>query len=55
MVGLLIKDITKLHPDQNLFDKIDAIKENSTPAIRLYNWNILTEILKKLGLILEYA
>jgi hypothetical protein len=35
--------------------KLEALKENSTPAIRLYNWGILTEVLKQMGFTLEYA
>ena len=54
-VATIIKDLVKLQSDQNSFEKLDAIKENSTPAIRLYNWNILTEVLKKIGFTLEYA
>ena len=55
LVGAIIKETVKLQADQNAFEKLDAIKENSTPAIRLYNWNILTEVLKKMAIILEYA
>jgi hypothetical protein len=27
--------------------KVDSLKENSNPAIRLYNWNVLCEVMKK--------
>lgn len=54
-IGVLIKTIIKQQPDSNSYEKLDAIKENSTPAIRLYNWNIVTEMLKKMGLVVEYA
>jgi hypothetical protein len=29
--------------------KIESLKENSTPAIRLYNWAIIAEVLKQIG------
>ena len=32
-----------------------SIKDNSTPAIRLYNWNLITDVLKHLGYPLDYA
>ena len=32
-----------------------SIKDNSTPAIRLYNWNLITDVLKYLGYPLDYA
>ena len=36
-------------------NKLNAIKENSTPAIRLYNWNLLADALAKLGITIDYA
>jgi len=51
-IGLLIKSIIKSQPDSNNYEKLDAIKENSTPAIRLYNWNIVCEMVKKMGLVI---
>ena len=35
--------------------KMKSIKDNSTPAIRLYNWNLITDVLKYLGYPLDYA
>ena len=35
--------------------KLDALKDNSTPAIRLYNWGILSDMLKHLGYNIEYT
>lgn len=35
--------------------RLAAIKENSTPAIRLYNWNLLSDALKLLGQPLDYG
>lgn len=35
--------------------RLAAIKENSTPAIRLYNWNLLSDALKILGHPLDYG
>lgn len=55
LVASIIRELSKLEADQNSFEKLNAIKENSTPAIRLYNWNILTEILKKMNFALDYA
>ncbi len=41
--------------DEEKVKKLQALKENSTPAIRLYNWGILTEVLKQMGYMLDYA
>ena len=49
MVANILKEHAKAKNNENALEKLDAIKDNSTPAIRLYNWNILAEGLKKLG------
>lgn len=53
-IGLLLISILK-GKDDDKTKKLEALKENSTPAIRLYNWGILAEVLKQLGYTLEYA
>jgi hypothetical protein len=32
-----------------------SIKENSTPAIRLYNWNLIVDVLKFYKYTLDYV
>ena len=32
-----------------------SIKENSTPAIRLYNWNLIADVLKFYKFTLDYV
>jgi len=32
---------------------LDKLKDSSTPASRLYNWNILSEAMKKMGITLD--
>ena len=49
-IGVLLKSLLKHRLEEEKFKKIEALKENSTPAIRLYNWGILSEVLKQLGL-----
>lgn len=55
LIGMMLRDHPKSKNDEKIVEKLDAIKDNSTPAIRLYNWNIITEALKKMGFNLEYA
>ena len=49
MIGNILREYAKAKNNESALEKLDAIKDNSTPAIRLYNWNILLESLKKLG------
>lgn len=53
-LGLLLRTTPKAK-EEAVLKKLEALKENSTPAIRLYNWGILTEVLKQMGYNLEYA
>lgn len=57
--GLYISHIVKgILKDRGLEDavgRLSAIKENSTPAIRLYNWNLLSDAFKLLGQPLDYG
>ena len=32
---------------------LDKLKESSTPATRLYNWNLIADAMKKLGMSLD--
>lgn len=50
--SLIFKSLFKNKADEDKLKKLDALKENSTPAIRLYNWGILSELLKQVGLVL---
>lgn len=54
-LGVLLKSMLKGKSDEEKVKKLQALKENSTPAIRLYNWGILTEVLKQMGYMLDYA
>lgn len=48
-VGALLKTILKSKADEDKVKKLESLKEHSTPAIRLYNWGILTDVLKQVG------
>jgi hypothetical protein len=51
----IVKSILKHNGEEEIVNKLAAIRENSTPAIRLYNWNLLAEALKKLGHSMDYS
>ena len=42
VLGPLLRTFLPNKTDEDKLKKIDALKENSTPAIRLYNWGLLT-------------
>lgn len=54
-ISAIVKIILRNRNDEEAALKLDSIKENSTPAIRLYNWNLITEALKKLGYTVDYS
>lgn len=45
----IIRSLPRPKSDEERLKKLDSLKENSTPAIRLYNWGILAEVLKGIG------
>lgn len=51
--SIILRTFLKNKNDEERIKKIDSLKENSTPAIRLYNWGIISDILKHLGFNLE--
>ena len=53
--GNILRSLFKSRLEEEKFKKLDSLKEHSTPAIRLYNWGILSEVLKQVGYTLEYA
>lgn len=54
-VSQIAKRILTHRGETDAAARLTAIKENSTPAIRLYNWNLLVEALKKLGYNIDYS
>jgi hypothetical protein len=46
-IALIIKNHFTHVFDDELLRKLEGLKENSNPAIRLYNWNILGDVLKR--------
>ena len=51
----IFRTLFKQRLEEEKFKKLDSLKEHSTPAIRLYNWGILTDLLKHVGYTLEYG
>ncbi|MBP9839329.1 MAG: hypothetical protein KBC84_11550 [Proteobacteria bacterium] len=47
--AVIFRSILKNKNDEEKLKKLDALKDNSTPAIRLYNWGIIAEMLKQIG------
>lgn len=54
-ISRIVKILLKERGTEDAITRLDAIKENSTPAIRLYNWNLLSDALKLLGYSLDYG
>jgi hypothetical protein len=54
-VSHIVKVILKERGFEDAVARLASIKENSTPAIRLYNWNLLSDALKILGQPLDYG
>jgi len=54
-VSHIVKIMLKERGNEDAVARLSAIKENSTPAIRLYNWNLLSDALKLLGHPLDYG
>lgn len=54
-IGALLKSILKSKSDEDKLKKLQSLKQHSTPAIRLYNWGILTDVLKQVGYNLQYG
>lgn len=57
LVSFIVKIILSKKDGESLneIEKLDAIKNNSTPAIRLYNWNIICELLRGIGILVSYS
>ena len=53
----IVEKIIKLQPsnkqDSHMLSKIDSLKNATTPASKLYNWNLICEALKKLNIIID--
>ena len=53
----IVEKIIKLQPsnkqDLHMLSNIDSLKNATTPASKLYNWNIICESLKKLNIIID--
>lgn len=54
-VSQIARALLKERGHEEAAARLAAIKENSTPAIRLYNWNLLSDALKILGQPLDYG
>lgn len=54
-ISHIAKPILEHRQESEAAKRLAAIKENSTPAIRLYNWNLLGEAMKKLGYHIDYS
>lgn len=57
--GMLVCAVCRLllteRGEEETAQTLEAIKENVTPAMRVYNWNILTDALLKLKYSLDYS
>jgi len=58
MFGRVLRALAKLHAasvkrNEAPLPELDALKELNTPSARLYNWNILAESFKKIGVHLQ--
>ena len=48
-MGVLAQD----HNIASSISNLDKLKDSATPASRLYNWNLLADAMKKLGMSLD--
>lgn len=52
-IGELLDKINKGNHNYTGYMSLDKLKDSNTAAARLYNWNILTDAMKKMGITLD--
>lgn len=52
-IGELLERINKNSANYTGILSLDKMKDSSTPAARVYNWNILSDAMKKMGMSLD--
>ncbi|EAR95077.2 hypothetical protein TTHERM_00640050 (macronuclear) [Tetrahymena thermophila SB210] len=52
-IGELLDKINKNNHNYTGYMSLDKLKDSNTAASRLYNWNILTDAMKKMGITLD--